>query len=883
MRLLAICILLSLTFAGRGLSDRLQLSDLSQVSGWEGLSADPSVTHNGMPAPEWDQAKSGCVRTDGIPHDWVRFNALQFALHLNNATDKQIMLVLGSDTTQSDSQDYFSKPIKLDWTGWKSFTIPYTDFAVHGCPVGFSKIDSITFASEGYNLTPDPQTVIRIADLRLENVPSPGISDEELFKMLDLDRPGLEKVRAAVASQDMKAATHEFAEYLRHRERPLWFSDWRNEPKRADDPSKVDTTGADKVLAHELWSCSHYNKYEGEIDWTLDPINYKEWPWQLNRHQDWVILDRAYRYTGNEKYAREFVFQLMDWLRKCPVPTDWDGNWSHTWRTIEAGIRAGQTWMDIYHNFLISPSFTDEAVVAMVKSFAEHAKHLKKYPTSGNWLTMEMNGLMHVGVMFPEFKESPEWRRFASQKLYEEADRQVYPDGAQIELSTGYHHVSLGNLMGAWQIAHLNGVDMPSDYVAKMERMYDYDLYASMPGGTLPGLNDANRIDIKADLGKGLKFFPTRKDLEWVATNGATGVKPSIGSVALPFAGQLVMRSGWDPNDLYLLMDAGPYGYGHQHEDALSFVIYSHGKYHLVDAGSYPYDSSQWRRYVISTRGHNTIRVDDQDQHRGGRPRDQYVISKPLPNKWIAGDGFDYASGYYDEGYGSKNDIKVIHHRHIFFVKPEYWIVTDFLTPQDDKTHRHDSMFHLDSPDAKLDEATKSVVTQDEDSNLAIIPLADDGLRVQVISGQETPIVQGWMPVAGGYDVRPIPTPTYTREQSGPASFAYVFYPIAAGAACPIKSVSKLAVEGSRDAVGLTIRFEDGRTDYFVQAPKSGATLRFLTFETDAQVVHIRVDKDASVKALAAGGTKITRNGKRVKAEIRAIEDLSNTDVRHKF
>ncbi len=880
MRLLAICILL-IVLASRALPGQPSLSDLSDVSGWEGLTSDPGITFNGMPAPKWEHAKSGHIRTDRIPHDWVRFNCIEFALHSNTATGKDIMLVLASDTPKSPEADYFSKAIKVDWTGWKSFTIPYTEFSIVRCPVGFSEIQSIMFTTDGWGLTPDPSVVMRIADLKLGHVPSPAISDAELFEMLDLNRPGLEKVKAAVSAGNMKASKHEFAEYLRNRQTPVWKWDWRNEPKRADDPSKVDTSAAEKVMAHELWSCSHYQKYEGEIDWTLNPINYREWPWQLSRHRDWVILANAYRATGDEKYAREFVFQLMDWLRKCPVPVNCSGNQSYTWRTIEAGIRSGQSWMEVFHKFLPSPSFTDEAIVAMVKSFAEHARHLAKYPTTGNWLAMEMNGMMHVGVMFPEFKESPEWRRMAIAQIYEELDKQVYPDGAQIELATGYHQVSLGNFVSLWDIAHRNNIPAPADFMAKIQKMYDYNLYASMPGGTLPGLNDAGRTNVKGSLKQALTYYPDRKDFEWVATGGASGEKPSVGSIALPFSGQLVMRSGWEEDDLYLLLDAGPFGYGHQHEDALSFVIYSHGRYHLVDAGNYPYDSSEWRKYVLSTRGHNTIMVDGQDQHRRDKKdRADYVISKPLPNRWVAGEGFDYASGVYDEGYGPNDEIKVAHARHIFFVKPEYWIVTDFLTPKDGKPHRYDSIFHLDSSGVKIDDAARSVVTQNEDSNLAIIPLADDGLSLQVISGQEKPIVQGWMP-AGGYDVRPIPTPTFSVESAGPVSLAYVFYPIAAGKECPVVKVEKLAVEGAgKDrVVGLMIRFADGRTDYFVQAEKPGKKLRFLDFETDAQSAYVR----GGAKALLAGGSKITRGGKPVEAEIRGIEDLSKTDVRHRF
>ena len=140
------------------------------------------------------------------------------------------------------------------------------------------------------------------------------------------------------------------------------------------------------------------------------------------------------------------------------------------------------------------------------------------------------------------------------------------------------------------------------------------------------------------------------------------------------------MRSGWKPEDRYLLFDAGPFGYGHQHEDALSFVIYAYGKYMLVDPGNYPYDSSEWRKYVLSTRAHNTIMVDGCEQHRRDRARQTYVISKPMPIQWDSDVKYDYASSTYEDGYAHDNSVNVKHQRSVFFVKPDYWIVVDTLT-----------------------------------------------------------------------------------------------------------------------------------------------------------------------------------------------------------
>jgi len=733
------------------------------------------------------------------------------------------------------------------------------------------------------------------------------MTDTEFLAALNVDYPGLAKVKTAVESGDLQAAKHEFAEYLRHREKPVYKFDWRARPKHDSRPANVDTAEADRILQRDLPSVSVRHKFDGEIDWTLNPINYREWPWQLNRHAFWVTLGRAYWATGDEKYAKEFVYQMTDWVRKCPVPLDKSGNDTPTWRTIEAGIRMGQTWPEAYYLFLTSPSFTDDAIVTMLKSFAEHARHLMKWPTSANWLTMECNGLMHVGVLFPEFKEAADWRKTASNRLYKELDRQVYPDGAQIELSTGYHQVSLSNFIGAWEIAHLNDVPLPEDYVAKMGRMFDYDLEVCMPNWCLPGLNDAGLTDVRSMLARGLSFFPQRSDYRWVATSGKEGTKPAIGSIALPFSGHIVMRTGWEPQDLYMLFDAGPFGYGHQHEDALSFAIYAYGKYLLVDPGNYAYDSSEWRKYVLSTRAHNTIMVDDLPQHRAGRPRQEYVLERPMPIKWASGAKFDYASSSYDDGYGAENAVKVEHARSVLFVKPEYWIVVDCLTPADDKPHKYDSMFHLDTPPsppltkggqgglgADVDASSKSVRTTNADAaNLTILPLAGADLTVSVISGQETPVVQGWMPFAP-YKCRPIPTPIFETTRSGPTSLAYVIYPTKAGEKCPVEKVEPLAVTppsppllregegGCARAVGLSIRFADGRTDYFVQTDTPGK-VRFVDFESDGTVTYVRTEGGRVTAAMIADGTRLSRAGDAITADVLAIGDLSRTKVKHKF
>ena len=52
----------------------------------------------------------------------------------------------------------------------------------------------------------------------------------------------------------------------------------------------------------------------------------------------------AYWHTNDEKYAREWCYQLIGWTKKNPR----DSEHNYAWRSIEAGIR-GYGWTDLFY------------------------------------------------------------------------------------------------------------------------------------------------------------------------------------------------------------------------------------------------------------------------------------------------------------------------------------------------------------------------------------------------------------------------------------------------------------------------------------------------------------------------------------------------------
>ena len=68
------------------------------------------------------------------------------------------------------------------------------------------------------------------------------------------------------------------------------------------------------------------------------------------------------------------------------------------------------TWPELWYRFVAAPCMSDDALLGFLKAYIDHAHHLMAFHTTGNWLTTEGSGLYHVGVLFPEFRESAAWR-----------------------------------------------------------------------------------------------------------------------------------------------------------------------------------------------------------------------------------------------------------------------------------------------------------------------------------------------------------------------------------------------------------------------------------------------------------------------------------------
>lgn len=642
-----------------------------------------------------------------------------------------------------------------------------------------------------------------------ERMVGPTISDKDFFsKHLLLNTKGMGPVAKAVRNGEEKEMRRTFAQYIRSHLKPeLLFQSPYEIPENVYMlPNETEEEAGARILTKELVSCGVSHEFGEEVNWFYNPTanQYAEWTWQLNRHNEWKLLAHLYRKSKEERYAKACADLFQSWVKQAVVPDKAKGYETLSWRTIECGIRMGANWPYVLHTFYQSPYFTDDVIVDWYKSVWEHGKRLYEHHMQGNWLVMEMNGLAHIGILMPEFLESKEWFDYAIMQLQKQLNEQIYPDGFQYELSTGYHDVVINNYQRLIRTARAYKVPIPDSFYERLEAATEINVKLMMPNGKVPDINDGAWKSVKEVLLPKMELFPNNPYFQWIVSDGKVGTAPSYTTVALPYAGMMVMRSSWKPNAVWGFFDAGPFGRAHQHEDKLSFLLSVGENVVVTEAGNYAYDSSEMRKYVLSTRGHNTVLVDGFEQNRRKNYRWQEEdIEKEAGMEYRISPECDYAEGVYEDGYGEDAKLFVTHKRSVYFIKrtamieEPFFLVIDRLYSK--KEHAYELLWHIDSEE--ITENRVGVTTP----QLSIYK-SENACASELIYGEKTPNWQGWVATAsiqGAY------RPVYTWKQivkGWNTRVVNLFYP-KAHKQNPIKTIIAGTDTGQSD---VTIVLKDG-------------------------------------------------------------------------
>ncbi len=245
-----------------------------------------------------------------------------------------------------------------------------------------------------------------------------------------------------------------------------------------------------------------------EIEWNRDPRSGYLWPldyhrdiklmrsdgsdirvvWELNRLAHFITLGRAYKLTKDEKFTVAFMDQLRSWREHNPYGRG--PNWQCA---MEVALRAINL-IAAREMFRESPQVDTQFLLRL---FQQHGNYISRnlefsYIATSNHYLSDVAGLLWIGVMVPELRDADRWRSFGLKEMLREMDKQVLPDGADFESSTGYHRFVTELFLYSFVLCRDNGVEIDAKYWSKLHAMLMYIRGYLRPDGFAPLIGDTD-------------------------------------------------------------------------------------------------------------------------------------------------------------------------------------------------------------------------------------------------------------------------------------------------------------------------------------------------------------------------------------------------------
>jgi len=359
------------------------------------------------------------------------------------------------------------------------------------------------------------------------------------------------------------------------------------------------------------------------------------------------------------------------------------------------------------------------AAPALLQSLYQQSAYLYRnieWYHPGNHLLENARALIFAGRYFNGDVHARDWLAQGLDIYRRETPIQVLDDGGHFERSPMYHALMLECYLDVINVLPEDNTEIPL-LAEAAKRMGDYLASVTHPDGQIALLNDST-----------LEIAPPTDSLLQYLTDllGYQAQKRA----ALPESGYFVIEN----EKLYLVIDGGPLGpdylLAHAHADIFSYELSLQGRPIIVDTGVFEYPAGEMRRFVRSTRAHNTVCVDGTDQAEcwsSFRVARRYAPVDVVFQRERAGYKF---SGRF-EGYAQLLGDRIVHRRSINCAEPHQELTVED-TVEGTGSHLVESLIHL-HPDVRLERSGPR------------LRLHNDGTscEIEVVNGSLS-IEEGW-------------------------------------------------------------------------------------------------------------------------------------------
>lgn len=626
---------------------------------------------------------------------------------------------------------------------------------------------------------------IKEPTLPVETKPNEVVKGD-VFSKLNLDYPGLEKVKQHYEAGEHYLAAKELLEYYR----------WRSNVVNPAVPafvtaSAVDINKANQALDYKFCVSGYvkdnkgnsdasddeyysFKKDDGTINWGYRPDNItsNEFYYQQHRHQWMEPQAKAYAATKNEDYIKNWIDVYSSWMAAYPCPNKKYDNPNislleegYEWKGLQSAERLlGQ--LNIIYYYLSSPNFTPEWLSTVLNAMAETVEMINLNPndTDNIYLT-QGQAMATAAILMPEFKNAEQWLAEGLKRL--DIEKQFLTDGVHCELDLHYHIGVVSNCLAVYEVAKANGKLglLPADYVGRLKNSMDFVKDMIYPDYTVDNFNDTrsgswSRSVLIRNLKKYSQLFPEDNEMKWMAWEGSKdGIQPRWTSKIYKDGGYYMFRSKeWsikkdsEKGIMMVLKNNLMKETGwHCQPDNGTFSLWYNTTNFLPDAGcriysSTDYASQQLRAKYRRSTMHNTMSINNTDIKESQR-LGRFVTSKSASGyEVIVTENTPYAAG---TKVGKEPDIVTLvgdikHRRAVFFVNNEFFAVVDevYSDANETATPTVNLNYHLCSEGTEPTINDNTVTTNLKDNNLLIKAFSEQssGGTLTVEKSKETDI-----------------------------------------------------------------------------------------------------------------------------------------------
>lgn len=488
----------------------------------------------------------------------------------------------------------------------------------------------------------------------------------------------------------------------------------------------------DDTLCNLLIIDKRYPKIrlEGENMWLMNPCD-RSWRFWLHTLKNLEYLIDGYIVFEDIKYLDKALDIIWDWKKHNFPKSSSDMAWHDHSTALRLIILCkvyehwrGEMWDDkTYDEFC-------ELITAHCLKLTDSSFYMEKH---NHGMDQDI-ALLTASVVFFQIPESSFWRELALERLEKQLRHLFKSDGSYTEHSPHYVYMLANRLFKVLSFIKINNIESNSDLELILNKAMKYLSYILQPDGRFPSIGDSIMLTIDP---KQLTD-PTGENLnevEYISSNGTYGKCPGGIDAIFPEGGYAILRNKWhfDQDTVQSVFYSSFHSRVHKHHDDLSITLFGHGQPLLVDSGkyNYVYDSPE-RQYVVSTKAHNTVVVDDE--------------STDISRNNIGKSGL---TGYYlDENFSLISGTHclypgVIHQRLLLYLKPHDFIIVDNL--QGYKEHRFEQNFHFD-PSVSCQYRDNTIIGYKGEK--PVISLSqiykNKDISVNLINGQKEPLL-GWV------------------------------------------------------------------------------------------------------------------------------------------